>query len=92
MVSGEFSPEGSDDIYEYEVTSWFDFDGNQHTGTDYSQEYFMSTDRLIVRTTDGDNVRYSAIQGPFEDQEFIEDILAFDFGPDGSLQITSISG
>ena len=91
MIEGTFEPLNSENTLSYNVESWWDLNGNQHDGSDYTEADFMNTDRLVVRTTDGQTSRFSSIQGPFEDQEFIEDILAYDYGPEGTLQFTSVS-
>lgn len=86
-IKGTFNPDGHPDTtLKYEVVSWWDMQHNQRSASTYAEGNFMRTDRLIVKVTDEDGkTQHVGMHGPFRNKEFIEEVLAYDFGDEGSL-------
>jgi len=75
---------------EYEVNSWV------HDGPSRKRRKVIGTsdlprvDFMVVQVTaPNGKIYFDTIWGPFPDWEFIEGLLAYDFGSEGSIEIST---
>lgn len=79
MIKGRFTDKHGND-YVYRVTDWFSQDHRKHKAGNYTPKDFMVTDKIWVETMDmHGGKRFTTVMGPFEDRDFIEDILEYDY-------------
>jgi hypothetical protein len=81
---GNFNADGTGQEFHYEVESWKDAQGNQHT--DIEDSDLPNVDFMILKVTNIDTGQsdYETISGPMVDWEYVEDILEYDWGEEGS--------
>ena len=79
MINGKFTDRDGNE-YQYRVTDWFTQNHQKRKATYYGPEHFRKTDRIWVETRDEfGNTRYTTVMGPFENRQFIVDILTYDY-------------
>lgn len=88
---GNFTPEGTDKTYKYEVESWVrqgDWPNREHS---ISEGDLRHVDFMVVKvTSDEEDISfYDTLWGPMDDWHTIEGYLAYDFGEDGSIEVTA---
>ena len=85
---GRFDADGTDKGYNYEVVDWIgrNEDEKHGTGEDLTESDLPTAAEVIVKIEDEESgdVYYETITGEFENWQFIDDILEFDFGSEGS--------
>jgi hypothetical protein len=79
---GSFQADETGKEYFYEFVHWREQGGDYRT----DDPDLTKVDDLVVRITDPSNDKeyYETITGPMEDWDFVEDILEYDFGKEGS--------
>src|SRR5438477_316569 len=77
--------------YYYEIDSWVKEREYPKRRTKITDEDLPSVDFMAVkiRKEDDDKISYETVWGPMEDYEFIEAILSYDFGDEGSRNPTA---
>ncbi|MGA2655843.1 MAG: hypothetical protein ABSF18_07725 [Gammaproteobacteria bacterium] len=86
MIEGMFYPGGGDEYLNYKTDKWFDGDSKQYD--DLNPNDFEYVDRVIIWVGADDGTgKWTTVWGPFEDQAFIEDMLAYNYGPDGVSEL-----
>ncbi len=89
--TGSFFPEGSETEFTYEIENWY----REGSDTKHTSEMDMSdmaeADRATVAvwpTDDPEDVYYDTIWGPFDGYDNVEGFLEYDFGNEGSIEVT----
>ena len=73
--------------YHYQVESWIKEDEYPKQRKRLTDENLMEVDQMLVKIIpdeDPADVQYQTVWGPMEDWDFIEGILGYDYGEDGS--------
>lgn len=87
-MAHEGSFEGARGFYDYEIIDWKHLDETEKHGTaeDLSDRNLHNVDEVTVRITNTETgqVSYQTVQGPFDDWEFVEEVLERDYGGEGS--------
>lgn len=84
-LSGEFSPEGSEETWKYSLVDWMDANGEKHDGSQFTDYAMAHTDWAVIQVTDPNrNIRHVTIYGPWEERDEIVWELEFQFGAEGS--------
>lgn len=89
---GSFEPEGKKDKrkFNYEIESWVkqgDFP-HRRSGKRLKVDDLHNVDFMVVRSSpedEPDNQTFDTVWGPFDDWDFLEGFLAYDYGDEGSL-------
>ena len=75
--------------YNYEITSWVrDDDTSRKRRKKITDDDLINVDFMVVKShpeDDPEDITYNTVWGPFEDWDFLEGFLAYDYGEEGSL-------
>ena len=75
--------------YKYEVVKWVKEGEHprRRSGRRIREKDLATVDFMIVKSTkvDDDETSYDTLYGPFDDWDFVEGFLRYDYGADGSL-------
>lgn len=86
---GTFTPEGGDDrAHIYKVLNWVKEREWPRRRKRIKDTDLPSVDFMLVEVYPEDepeNISYNTVWGPFDDWDFLEGYLAYDYGEDGSL-------
>lgn len=92
---GEFESEGKNKRrYRYEIDQWNKEDEfpRRRSGKRITQGDLPDVNFLTVKSTpvdEPDKAQYSTVWGPFDDWDFLEEYLAYDYGEEGSLGVSA---
>lgn len=87
---GTFDSDKDDpEPYKYEVVNWVKAGEHprRRSGRRIKEKDLPQVDFMVVKATkqDDDQTTYDTLWGPFDDWDFIEGFLAYDYGEEGSL-------
>jgi hypothetical protein len=81
---GEFIGDGNGIEYNYSVEKWKELDGPYREEIDESDLSKVEHMTIQIEDQDSGEIGYQNIVGPMESWEFVEDILGYDWGEEGS--------
>jgi|ERR1700728_903199 len=86
---GTFTPDSGDtDQHYYEIESWVRAGSYPDRETEIETRELPEVDFMVVKVWRAGNeqdVSYDTVWGPFDDWDFLEGYLEYDFGEKGSL-------
>lgn len=75
---------------EYEVYNWVKEGRSTKRRTEISDKDLVHVNFMVVQVkTPNGKLYFDTIWGPFPDWEFVEGLLVYDFGAEGSIEISS---